>query len=83
MALCKRNCNKLIDIVRGRTYNLSGLKDLKKLRSLTLRDLAGPRAGLDLSQLPISKYPKPPHKGVLLNMTGLKSFKDTKPEPVC
>ena len=55
MTLCKRSCNKLIDIVRGRTYTLSGLKDLKKLRSLTLRDLAGPRAGLDLSQLPISK----------------------------
>ena len=44
-----------MDIVRGRTYTLAGLKTLKKLRCLTLRDLAGPRAGLDLSDLPTSK----------------------------
>ena len=46
-----------MDIVRGQTYTLKGLKDLKKLKSLTLRDLAGPRAGLDLSELPPCEFP--------------------------
>ena len=57
VGMCKRSCH----IVRGRTYSLKGLKDLKHLRSLTLRDLAGPRAGLDLSELPACEVTKTLH----------------------
>lgn len=69
LGMCKRSCHKLMDIVRGRTYTLTGLKDLKKLRSLTLRDLAGPRAGLDLSNLPTCKHVSAPRPHLVISPT--------------
>jgi len=57
--VCKPRAYRLVDLVRGTTYSLEPLRALTKLTSLALRDLAGPRTGLDLRGLPSSTPPPP------------------------
>ena len=45
----------LLELVRGTRHSTQSLGGLAKLKSLTLKDLAGPQAALDLSFLPTSE----------------------------
>ena len=45
----------LLELVRGTRHSTQSLGALQKLKSLTLKDLAGPQAALDLSSLPTSE----------------------------